>query len=151
MPTWGLRKRMPLGSSLSAAKCISPSPVAGAHGGDVVGIERAAAEDDDAAGGLADQRGEQLGAFGRRVALAAGQHAADAGADQRLERFGRIARHVESAMAGDGQRPGGLDQRAHARLVDVPSAVRQPTTTPATPRSRNAATSATIEANSAAE
>ena len=109
---------MPLATSLSAAKCISVSPVP-ARTAAICRIERAAAEDDDAAGGLLHQRGEQCRAFDRGIALAAGQHAADAGADQRFQRLVRVARHVEGAVAGDRDRPCRLHQRAHPGLVDV--------------------------------
>ena len=94
-------------------------PGAAAHIGDVGGIERAAAHDDQPLAGGLDGAAEIVEALHRRVALAAGEHAIDAAADERLDGFGDVAGHVEGAVAGDRHRPRRLDEPPHAVLVDA--------------------------------
>ena len=118
MPTCGLRKRMPLATSLSAAKCISVSPVPARTAAILPAssapqprmMMRPAACFTSAASSVAPST-----AVSRWPLVSTRPTPA---ADQRLQRLGGIARHVEGAVAGDGERPGRLDQRAHPRLVD---------------------------------
>ena len=129
---------MALGTSLSAAKCISVSPVLLRTSAMLSGSSAPQPRMTMRSPACRTRSASSADAFHRRVALAAGQHAADLAADQRFERLGRVARHVEGAVAGDVQGPAACASSLMRFSSMVPSAFRQPTTTPATPRSRSA-------------
>ena len=64
-------------------------------------------------------RADRLEPFDRRVALSAREHTVHPAADQRLHGCRDVAGHVEGPVAGDRERTRRLDQRPHARFVDL--------------------------------
>ena len=140
---------MPLGTSLSAAKCISVEPVAARTSAMFSGESAPQPRMMMRFAGLVTSLASRLTpstAVSRWPLVSTRPTLA---ADQRLKRFDRIAGHVEGAMAGDGEGAGGPTSLAHALFVDRAVSGKAPDHDAGDAEVAKCPTSASIERNSA--